>query len=73
VRAGWDRDGHEPSLRQLEPAAELLADLALVASGKRVLDAAAGERVGWRVADVQALPYRALPGGRRGDAPIEKE
>jgi SAM-dependent methyltransferase len=93
VRAGWDRDGHEPLLRQLEPAAELLADLALVARGKRVLDAAAadgnaalaaarrgasveacdiaphmvqrgrarcgaaGERVGWRVADVQALPY----------------
>ena len=43
VRAGWDRDGHEPLLRQLEPAAELLADLALVAPGKRVLDAAAGD------------------------------
>jgi SAM-dependent methyltransferase len=93
VRACWDRDGHEPLLRQLEPVAELLADLALVTSGKRVLDAAAGDgnvalaaarrgasveacdlaprmvergrarssaagaRVGWRVADVQALPY----------------
>jgi SAM-dependent methyltransferase len=43
VRAGWDRDGHEPLLRQLEPAAELLADLALVSAGKRVLDAAAGD------------------------------
>jgi SAM-dependent methyltransferase len=43
VRAGWECDGHEPLLRQLEPAAELLADLALVAPGKRVLDAAAGD------------------------------
>jgi SAM-dependent methyltransferase len=43
VRACWDRDGHEPLLRQLEPAAGLLADLALVAPGKRVLDAAAGD------------------------------
>ena len=43
VRTCWDRDGHEALLRQLEPAAELLADLALVAPGKRVLDAAAGD------------------------------
>jgi SAM-dependent methyltransferase len=43
VRAAWDRDGHEPLLRQLEPAAELIADLTLVAPGKRVLDAAAGD------------------------------
>jgi SAM-dependent methyltransferase len=43
VRAGWERDGHEPLLRQLEPAAELLADLTLVSTGKRVLDAAAGD------------------------------
>jgi SAM-dependent methyltransferase len=93
VRDCWDRDGHEPLLRQLEPAAELLADLAVVRSGKRVLDAGAadgnvamaaarrgasveacdlaprmvergrvrcaaqGARVGWRVADLQALPY----------------
>jgi SAM-dependent methyltransferase len=93
VRDCWDRDGHEPLLRQLEPAAELLADLAVVGRGKRVLDAAAGDgnvalaaarrdasveacdlaprmvergrtrcsaagaRVGWRVADLQALPY----------------
>jgi SAM-dependent methyltransferase len=93
VRACWERDGHEPLLRRLEPAAELLADLAVVSTGKRVLDAgagdgnvalaaarrgasveacdlaprmvergrarcsAAGARVGWRVADVQALPY----------------
>jgi SAM-dependent methyltransferase len=41
--AVWDRDGHEPFLRRLEPAAELLCDLALVAAGKRVLDAAAGD------------------------------
>jgi SAM-dependent methyltransferase len=43
LRACWNRDGHEPLLRQLEPAAELLADLALVAPGKRVLDAGAGD------------------------------
>ncbi len=43
IRAGWELDGHEPLLRQLEPAAELLADLALVAPGKRVLDAGAGD------------------------------
>jgi SAM-dependent methyltransferase len=43
TRAGWDRDGHEPLLRQLDPAAELLCDLALVAPGKRVLDAGAGD------------------------------
>jgi SAM-dependent methyltransferase len=43
VRAAWDSDGHEPLLRQLEPAAALLANLALVAPGKRVLDAAAGD------------------------------
>jgi SAM-dependent methyltransferase len=43
VRTCWDRDGHEPLLRQLEPAAELLADLTLVAPGKRVLDVAAGD------------------------------
>ena len=43
LRTCWDRDGHESLLRQLEPAAELLADLALVAPGKRVLDAAAGD------------------------------
>jgi ubiquinone/menaquinone biosynthesis C-methylase UbiE len=43
VRTGWDRDGHEPLLRQLEPAGALLADLALVAAGKRVLDAGAGD------------------------------
>jgi SAM-dependent methyltransferase len=43
VRTGWERDGHEPLMRQLEPAAELLCDLALVAPGKRVLDAGAGD------------------------------
>jgi SAM-dependent methyltransferase len=42
-REVWDLDGHEPLLRQLEPAAELLCDLALVSAGKRVLDAAAGD------------------------------
>jgi SAM-dependent methyltransferase len=89
IRAGWERSGHEPLLRQLEPAAELLADLTLVGPGKRVLDAAAGDGnvalaaarrgaeveacdisprmvergrarctpAGWRVGDVQALPY----------------
>jgi SAM-dependent methyltransferase len=44
VRACWDRDGHEPLLRQLEPAAELLADLALVAPGKGNVALAAAQR-----------------------------
>jgi SAM-dependent methyltransferase len=43
VRDGWEREGHEAFLRQLEPAAELLADLTLAAPGKRILDAAAGD------------------------------
>jgi SAM-dependent methyltransferase len=43
VGEGWNRDGHEPLLRQLEPAAELLADLTLVAPGKRVLDVGAAD------------------------------
>jgi SAM-dependent methyltransferase len=43
LRAGWDRGGHERLLRQLEPAADLLADLALVAPGKRVLDVGAAD------------------------------
>jgi SAM-dependent methyltransferase len=43
IRAGWERDGHEALLRQLQPAAELLADLALLAPGKRVLDAGAAD------------------------------
>jgi SAM-dependent methyltransferase len=43
VRAGWERDGHEPWLRAIEPAAELLVELAGVQAGQRVLDAAAGD------------------------------
>jgi SAM-dependent methyltransferase len=43
VRTVWERNGHQPLLRQLAPAAELLADLTLVGPGKRVLDAAAGD------------------------------
>jgi SAM-dependent methyltransferase len=43
VRAGWERDGHEPLLRALEPAAEVLVELAGVQPGQRVLDVAAGD------------------------------
>jgi SAM-dependent methyltransferase len=43
VRRGWERDGHEPLLRALEPVAEAIVDAADVGPGWRVLDAAAGD------------------------------
>jgi SAM-dependent methyltransferase len=43
VRTGWERDGHEPWLRAIEPAAEVLVELGGVEPGERVLDAAAGD------------------------------
>jgi SAM-dependent methyltransferase len=43
VRAGWERDGHGPLLRAIEPVAEVLVELAGVGPGRRVLDAAAGD------------------------------
>jgi len=43
VVAGWERDGHEPLLRALEPASELLVDLAGVEARARVLDVGAGD------------------------------
>jgi SAM-dependent methyltransferase len=43
VRDGWEREGHEPWLRAIEPAAEVLAELAGIGPGARVLDAAAGD------------------------------
>jgi SAM-dependent methyltransferase len=43
VQMAWDRGGHEPLLRQLEPVAEVVADLADVAPGARVLDVGAGD------------------------------
>jgi len=43
VGAGWERDGHEPLLRSLEPMAETLVEIAEVEQGMRVLDAAAGD------------------------------
>jgi SAM-dependent methyltransferase len=43
VRAGWDRDGHEPLLRALEPVAGVAVALAGVAPGMRVLDVGAGD------------------------------
>jgi SAM-dependent methyltransferase len=43
VRVGWEREGHEPWLRAIEPAAGVLADLAGIEPGARVLDAAAGD------------------------------
>jgi SAM-dependent methyltransferase len=43
ARAGWDREGHEPLLRAIEPVGELLAELTGVRTGARVLDACAGD------------------------------
>jgi SAM-dependent methyltransferase len=43
VRAGWERGGQEPWLRAIEPAAGVLAEVAQVGPGQRVLDAAAGD------------------------------
>jgi SAM-dependent methyltransferase len=43
VRSGWERDGHEPLLRALEPVADVLVDLADVGPGQRVLDVGAGD------------------------------
>lgn len=43
VRAGWERDGHEPLLRAIAPVADVLVELAEVAAGQRVLDVAAGD------------------------------
>ncbi|MGH2948056.1 MAG: hypothetical protein ACRDPC_17685, partial [Solirubrobacteraceae bacterium] len=43
VRAAWERDGHEPLLRALEPVAAVLAEVAGVKAGDRVLDAGAGD------------------------------
>lgn len=42
VLAGWQREGHEPLLRELEPAAAVVADLAEVGPGSSVLDVGAG-------------------------------
>jgi SAM-dependent methyltransferase len=43
IAAGWDRDGHDAWQRALEPAAEVLVELAGVGSGMHVLNAAAGD------------------------------
>jgi SAM-dependent methyltransferase len=43
VRRAWDEDGHETLLRQLQPVGELLAELAGVEAGQRVLDVGAGD------------------------------
>jgi len=43
VGDGWERDGHEPLLRALEPVAQTLVDATEVERGARVLDAAAGD------------------------------
>jgi SAM-dependent methyltransferase len=43
VAAGWDREGHDTWQRALEPAAEVLVELAGVGSGMHVLNAAAGD------------------------------
>ena len=43
VRAGWERDGHEPWLRALEPVAEALVEAAGVDGETQVLDVGAGD------------------------------
>ncbi len=43
VRRAWDQDGHDTLLRQLEPVGELVAELAGVDAGQRVLDVGAGD------------------------------
>lgn len=43
VLAGWQRTGHEPLLRALEPVAAVLAGLAEVGPGANVLDVGAGD------------------------------
>src|SRR5918996_1221884 len=43
IGLGWGRAGPEPLLRQLEPVAELVADLAGLEPGARVLDVGAGD------------------------------
>jgi SAM-dependent methyltransferase len=43
VHAAFDRDGHEPLLRAIEPVGEVLADIAAPAPGTRVLDVGAGD------------------------------
>lgn len=43
MRTVWDRDGHEPLLRALEPVAKRVVALAEVAAGAEVLDAGAGD------------------------------
>jgi len=43
VRAGWQRDGHEPLLRAIEPVAHVLAELAGAGPGTHVLDVGAGD------------------------------
>jgi SAM-dependent methyltransferase len=43
VRAGWERDGHAPFLRALEPVADVVAELAETGPGMRVLDVGAGD------------------------------
>jgi SAM-dependent methyltransferase len=43
VRAGWQRNGHEPLLRAIEPVAHVLAELAGTGPGTHVLDVGAGD------------------------------
>jgi SAM-dependent methyltransferase len=43
VRVAWERPGHEPLLRQLEPVAEIVAGLADAGPGARVLDVGAAD------------------------------
>ncbi len=54
LRAGWPREGLEPLLRAIEPAAHVLAELAALPPGARVLEL---PPTAWANLDLQALPY----------------
>ena len=43
VQAGWDRAGHDRLLRAVEPVSDVVAELAALTPGMRVLDVGAGD------------------------------
>jgi SAM-dependent methyltransferase len=54
LRAAWAQDGLEPLLRAIEPADRVLAELAALSPGARVLEL---PPTAWAQLDLQALPY----------------
>jgi SAM-dependent methyltransferase len=54
LRAGWAREGLEPWLQAIEPAAQVLAELAALPPGTRALEL---PPTAWRDLDLQALPH----------------